>query len=382
MQYREFGKTREQVSALGFGCMRLPVIDGQQDKIDEDKAIALIRHAIDHGVNYIDTAFPYHGTGSDRGGASEPLVGKALRDGYRARVKLATKLPIWFVNTRADMDKYLDRQLERLETDVIDFYLLHALNKSGWAKMKALGVCDFLDRAIKDGRIRYAGFSFHDNIACFKDIVDSYDWSFCQIQYNYLDENYQAGTEGLKYAAERRLGVTVMEPLRGGSLAGKLPDEVLKAIESAETPTNPARLALQWVMNAPEVSVTLSGMTAMSDLKENLETAEHSLPNAMTEEALELVALSRKSLGERMRVPCTGCRYCMPCPSGVDIPTLFSMYNTAHLFDAHEITKIRYGNLPKSAKAFNCVACGACESRCPQHISIPRELKKVCETFE
>ena len=274
MLYRKFGKTNEMVSALGFGCMRLPILPGgDQSKIDYDKATKLVRFAIDEGVNYIDTAYPYHGTGMGGGGASELFVAKALKDGYREKVKLATKLPSWLIKTREDMDKYLNEQLQRLETDSIDFYLIHALNADTWAVLKNLGISEFLDSAIKDGRIKYAGFSFHDKLPLFKEIVDYYDWSFCQIQYNYLDENFQAGTEGLKYASKKGLGVTIMEPLRGGKLAANLPKEALDVFDKAEIKRTPVDWALSWVWNHPEVSVVLSGMNEMNQIVENIKTA-------------------------------------------------------------------------------------------------------------
>ena len=240
MLYRKFGKTNEEVSVLGFGCMRLPVIDGVQNNIDDEKAIEMLRYAIDHGVNYIDTAYPYHGTGFDKGGESELFVARALKDGYRERVKIATKLPSWLIQSRADMERLLDEQLKRLETDTIDFYLLHGLNRGFWQNLKNLGALEFLNQAIKDGKIKHAGFSFHDDFDLFVEIVDAYDWSFCQIQYNYLDENYQAGKKGLEYAAGKGMGITIMEPIRGGSLVDKLPQEVLAAWENAPIKRTPA----------------------------------------------------------------------------------------------------------------------------------------------
>ncbi|KNZ43498.1 aldo/keto reductase [Acetobacterium bakii] len=383
MLYRKFGKTNEEVSVLGFGCMRLPVIDGVQTNIDDEKAIKMIRYAIDHGVNYIDTAYPYHGTGFDKGGESEPFVARALKDGYRERVKIATKLPSWLIQTRDDMDRFLDEQLKRLETDVIDFYLVHGLNKGFWQNLKKLEVCEFLDQAIKDGKIRHAGFSFHDDCDLFVEIVDAYDWSFCQIQYNYLDENYQAGTKGLEYAASKGLGITIMEPIRGGALVDKLPQEVLTAWDEAPIKRTPAQWALRWVMNHPEVSVVLSGMTEMEQVVDNINTANEGAANSLTKEELALVDFSKKTIIEKMKVNCTGCRYCMPCPSGVDIPGHFSLYNNAYLFDTLEKAKSLYGTMfPQDAKASNCVECGKCEEHCPQNIAIIQELKNVRTALE
>ena len=233
MLYRKFGKTNEMVSTLGFGCMRLPVLEGDTTKIDEIKATEMIRHAIDNGVNYVDTAYPYHGTGMTNPGESEPFVGRALKDGYREKVKLATKLPSWLINSREDMDKYLNHQLERLQTSYIDFYLVHALEINTWEKLLKLGIKEFLDSALKDGRIKYAGFSFHDKEESFPKIVDSYDWTFCQIQYNYLDENFQAGKSGLDYAASKGLGIVIMEPLRGGKLAVNLPENITEIFDNS-----------------------------------------------------------------------------------------------------------------------------------------------------
>lgn len=383
MLYRKFGKTNEKVSVLGFGCMRLPVINDAQDQINDEKAIPMVRYAIDHGVNYIDTAYPYHGTGFEKGGASEPFVARALKDGYRERVNIATKLPVWLVHSKEDMNQYLNEQLKRLETDRIDFYLLHGLNRKTWNNLNDLGVYDFLEQAVKNGRIRYAGFSFHDNIDSFKEIVDAYDWSFCQIQYNYLDENYQAGTEGLKYAAAKGLGVTIMEPLRGGSLIDKLPKEIQAAWGNSPIKRTPAQRALRWVMNHPEVSVVLSGMSTMEQVVDNVGTAGEGEANSLTKEELDLIGFAKKTFKEKMKIDCTGCRYCMPCPAGVDIPGHFSLYNDAFLFDSMPFAKRQYSmNIPQEAKAVNCVECGRCESRCPQHISIRQELKNVRAAFE
>jgi len=376
--YRKFGKTNEMVSTLGFGCMRLPLLgEGDPTNIDEEKAINLIRYAIDHGVNYVDTAYPYHGIDMKKGGKSEPLVGKALKNGYREKVKLATKLPSWLIKTREDMDHYLNDQLQRLDTNTIDFYLVHGIDSTTWPQLKEAGFPEFLDQAIKDGRIRYAGFSFHDKLDLFKEIVDYYDWSFCQIQYNYLDEEFQAGTEGLKYAAKKGLGITIMEPLRGGKLAN-VPDDVKAVFNQAEIKKAPAEWGIGWILNHPEVSVVLSGMNEMEQVSENIKIASITEANAFTEKELDVIEKAKNIFMEKIKVNCTSCGYCMPCPEGVQIPRNFSAYNDYYMFGKSDNYR-RFG--PKQ-KASNCIECGKCEEHCPQGIKIPQELKKVKELFE
>jgi predicted aldo/keto reductase-like oxidoreductase len=382
MLYRKFGKTNEMVSVLGFGCMRLPLIGDDPTNIDEDKAIKMVRYAIDNGVNYVDTAYPYHGTGFMQGGASEPFVAKALKDGYRERVKLATKLPSWLIKTRADMDKYLNEQLKRLETDSIDFYLVHTLNKDVWPVLKEAGIGEFLDQAIKDGRIKYAGFSYHDESKLFKEIVDYYDWTFCQIQYNYLDEDYQAGKSGLEYAAQKGLAVVIMEPLRGGNII-RLPEAAQAIFDQAEVKRTPVEWALRWVWNHPEVSVVLSGMSAMEQVVENVQIAQSAEANSLTSRELAMIDEVKQLFKSRIKVNCTACSYCMPCPAGINIPTCFAAYNDHWVFDATPEAKSRYGILSKIySPASKCVECGQCESHCPQSIAIREELKKVTELFE
>ena len=379
MLYREFGKTHEMVSILGFGCMRLPLLEGgDASKIDEKVAIELVHHAIDNGVNYIDTAYPYHGTGMSKGGQSEPFVAKALKNGYREKVKLATKLPSWLIKTSEDMDKYLNEQLKRLETDSIDFYLVHAINRQMWSTLKEAGISEFLDRAIKDGRIKYAGFSFHDKLDLFKEVVDYYEWSFCQIQYNYLDEEFQAGAEGLDYAAQRGLGIVIMEPLRGGKLASNLPEDVQNTFDQADVKRTPANWALRWVWNRPEVAVILSGMTTLDQVIENLNTANEA-EVSLTAKDIEVIDQAKAIFKEKIKINCTACGYCMPCPVGVDIPTCFSMYNNHHMFGKEEAYNIR---LAPKQKASNCEECGRCETHCPQGILIREELKNVKAVFE
>jgi predicted aldo/keto reductase-like oxidoreductase len=372
MLYRTMKKADKDLSILGFGCMRLPVLDNGH--VNKPEAVKMIRHAIDSGVNYVDTAWPYHN------GESEPVVGKALGDGYREKVSLATKLPTWLVESREDMDKFLDRQLKKLQTDHIDFYLVHSLMEESWNNVESLGVKDFLDDALADGRIKYAGFSFHDRYPAFKKIVDAYDWTFCQIQYNYMDEHYQAGTRGLRYAAGKGLGVVVMEPLRGGLLAKQIP-AAMDIWAKAGEKRSPAEWGLRWVWDHPEVSVVLSGMSSMEQVYENLDVAEKGVPGSLTKKDLALVSKVRKMFKSRMAVPCTGCGYCKPCPNGVDIPACFENYNTACMYEDVEHAKFSY-QFVGEGKASKCEECGQCEERCPQGIPIPEKLKEVKELLE
>ena len=381
MLYRKMPKNGDRLSILGFGCMRLPV---ENWKIDEDRAIRQIRYAVDKGVNYVDTAWPYHG------GASEPLLAKALQDGYRERVKVATKLPSWMIKGREDMDRFLSAQLVKLDTDCIDYYLLHALNGALWDTLEELGVADFLHRAREDGRIVNAGFSFHGLAEDFRRIVDAYSWDFCQIQYNFLDQKNQAGTAGLKYAAAKNLGVIVMEPLRGGNLGLATPPPAVQEIwNEAKTHRTPSEWALRWVWNHPEVTVVLSGMNEEAHVEENLSIADSARADALTGEELKLVERVRRKYQELMKVDCTGCGYCMPCPSDVLIPVCFETYNKMHMFGETEMVKFSYAirmsgitTDGKARYASQCVECGECLDKCPQHIPIPEFLAKVATEME
>ena len=379
MLYRRFGKTEEMVSILGFGCMRFPTFEEDGvEKIDEEESMKMVRYAIDNGVNYLDTAYPYHGSGmEDGGGQSEPFVAKVIKDGYREKVKVATKLPAWLIKTREDMDRYLNEQLERLEVDCIDFYLLHSLNHGTWENLKRLGVDEFLDSAIEDGRIKHAGFSYHDKPEYFNEIIDYYDFSFCQIQFNYLDEDYQAGLDGLEYAASKDLGVVIMEPLRGGKLVENLPVEAEEEFNNFSKDRTPAEWALRWVWDHEEVSIVLSGMSTMEQVVENVEVAKDAEAGSFSKEELALVESIKEIFESKEKVNCTACGYCMPCPNGVDIPKNFSSYNNYYIFnDSGEYEKI-----DKKARAENCIKCGICEEHCPQNIEIMEEMDNIKELF-
>lgn len=382
MKYRTFGKTGLQASSLGFGCMRLPIIGKDHSRIDEEHAKKMVHLAVDNGVNYFDTAYPYHATDFSKGGSSEPFLAKALKNGYREKVYVATKLPSWLIQTRQDLDRFLDEQLERLDTGYIDFYLLHGMNRKLWEKLVKAGVLEFLNSAIMGGKIGYAGFSFHDELPLFKEIVDAYDWTFCQIQYNYFDENFQAGREGLDYAADRGLAVVVMEPLRGGSLADRLPTKAKLIFKEADPGRSAVEWALRWVWKHPAVSVVLSGMSHLDHVKENLALAEDVSEAPWTENDNAAVDKAIEIIKELQRVNCTACGYCIPCPEGVNIPRNFELYNDYHVFQ-DPAARLRYqGFLSESERAANCIQCGQCEEHCPQRIPIPQELEHVAELFK
>jgi predicted aldo/keto reductase-like oxidoreductase len=381
MLYRKMPKNGDELSILGFGCMRLPA--KEDGSIDEERATKQVRYAIDQGVNYVDTAWPYHM------GQSEPFLGRTLAEGYREKVKLATKLPSWLIQSREDMDKFLNAQLEKLKTDHIDYYLVHALVGELWDNVEKLGVVDFLDKAKADGRIRNAGFSFHGAAEDFNRIVDAYDWDFCQIQYNFLDEKNQAGTKGLEYAASKNLGVIIMEPLRGGYLANPVPSAVQEIWDEASVKRTAAEWALRWVWNHPEVTVILSGMNEEIHIEENLTVADKAYPNSLTETELKLVKRVEQKYRELMKVGCTGCRYCMPCPAGVNIPLCFETYNNLYVSSNPDETKFMYAarlggilSIEGTEFASQCVECEKCLEKCPQQIDIPTILKSVVEELE
>jgi len=372
MQYRPFGKLDFQVSALGFGAMRLPKKgEGDTKVIDEAEAIKMMRYAVDQGVNYVDTAYAYEG--------SEEVVGKALQDGYRDKVKLATKMPIWLAQNTDDLDKYLDEELERLQTNYIDFYLIHAIWKNRWKRVCELNVFDWADKAIADGRIKHLCFSYHDDALLFKEVIDAYDWAMCQLQYNYMNEDVQAGTEGLEYAAQKGVAVVIMEPLLGGLLV-EPPMNVKPLWEQAGK--NPVDMALQWLWNKPEVSTVLSGMSTMEQVQQNIASADRSGINTLSQADLELVVRVQKAYETAQSIPCTKCAYCMPCQQGVNIPRNFELYNGGELYGNDSLPKALYNwHFLEEEKASNCIDCDVCEEKCPQQIPISDWMPKVHEAL-
>ncbi len=381
MKYRKFGSLDFKGSALGFGAMRLPTVanaSGGSNEVDEKEAIRMIRHAIDEGVNYVDTAYGYHD------GESEIITGKALKDGYRSRAALATKSPVWLIKNPEDFDMLLDEQLGKLDTDYIDFYLLHALDKERWRNtVLKHNVLERAEAAKKAGKIKHIGFSFHDDIDAFREIVDGYDkWEFCQIQYNYMDINNQAGTEGLKYAASKGLGVVIMEPMLGGKLANP-PQDVKEIMNAGRSEWSPSRWALQWLWSQPEVSVVLSGMSNMEQVEDNLNSARNYYEGSMCPEDMGVIERVRRRYEERTAIPCTSCRYCMPCPNHVDIPRNFSLYNDSVVHEDLAGSQRSYRDfMDEKNRAGECIQCRICEDKCPQRILISEWMPKVHEALK
>lgn len=383
MQYREFGKTGKRLSVLGFGGMRFPINDGNYASIDEEKSTEMIKYAVESGVNLIDTAYPYHGTGMANPGQSELFIGRVMKEhGFRDKVYLSTKLPSWLIDSREKMDEILDHQLERLQTDCIDFYLVHGLNKHLWENLVSHGLFEFLDSIKKSMKVKHVGFSFHDDLGTFKKITDAYDWEFCLIQYNYLDVNFQAGEEGIKYAFDKDMGIMIMEPLRGGSLVQGLPSEITDLYTNSEHKRTPVEWALQWLWNQPEVGTVLSGMSELKHVVDNVKYAGRSSPNSFTDDDSKIMDKAQEIFRSRIKVNCTKCGYCMPCPAGVNIPECFSLYNAASLINNTKHSSLIYATFSDSEKATACVECGECESHCPQSIKIIDELKNVTKLLD
>ena len=375
MQYRENPGNKDQLSILGYGCLRY---SKKGTTIDQEKAEREMAAAVEAGVNYFDTAYTY--------GGSEACLGKFLAKGYRDKVKIATKLPHYYIKAEGDMERYFKEQLERLQTDHVEYYLMHMLNDiAAWERLTELGIQDWIAEKKQSGQIGNIGFSFHGGANQFKKIIDAYDWDFCQIQYNYMDEHTQAGTEGLKYAAAKGIPVIIMEPLRGGRLVNALPKDARAIFASAEPHRSPAEWGLRWIWNHPEVTVVLSGMNDIAQVEENVRIASDATANALTEEELEIFEKVKKSINQHMKVPCTGCGYCMPCPHGVDIPTCFAAYNTRYTDSFYSGMKayIMCTTLKTNpTNASKCRQCGKCEKHCPQSIAIRQELKQVAKKME
>jgi len=395
MNYRKMGSLGWEVSALGFGAMRLPMTP--QMSVDEEEAIKMIRYAIDNGVNYVDTAYPYHN------GQSEVVVGKALKEGYREKVHLATKSPIWMIKKADDFDTFLNEQIERLQTTP-DIYLFHGLNKGRLDKIKNLKLIEKAEAAKEEGLIKHIGFSFHDNFETFKEIIDYYNWDCCQIQYNYLDIEYQAGTKGVQYAASKGIALIIMEPIRGGKLA--IPEralsrkpEIKEILDKSSFKRSMPDWALQFIWNHPEVSVVLSGMSTMQQVVENVESANNSGINIVTEEELSTISELREAYGKYIIVPCTSCGYCLPCPNGVNIPQILRLVNDLYYYGGRGRPRIAffYNRMAKTEEDYEkrkaageevegaatlCIQCGECLDKCPQQIEIPDFMEKANALFE
>jgi hypothetical protein len=374
MNYRKNPKNGDMLSALGYGCMRFTK---KGTSIDQSKAESEMITAIENGVNYFDTAYIYSG--------SEVALGKLLAKGYRDKIFLATKLPHYLIKTSQDIEKYFSAQLNRLQTDYIDYYLIHMLSDINvWERLKSIGIEDWIKEKKSSGQIRNIGFSFHGGTTSFITLIDAYDWDFTQIQYNYLDEYSQAGITGLKYASSKSLPVIIMEPLRGGKLAN-LPKTAEKIMKDAPVQRSAAEWGLRWVLNHSEVTVVLSGMNSLAQVKENVRVASEIKPGTMSTEALMLIEKVKKILTAKTKVPCTGCSYCMPCPQGVDIPVCFKAYNDVYsdswftgMKEYFMCTTLK----PDPSNASKCIQCGRCEQHCPQKIEIIKELQNVKKKME
>ncbi len=370
MQYR-LDKAGNRLSVLGYGCMRFPQ---KGMSIDLEKAEKEIMEAYHAGVNYYDTAYVY--------GGSEAALGEILaRNGIREKVNIATKLPQYLVSSRTALDKYFREQLTRLRTDHIDYYLMHHLTDIAmWEKLKAVGAIPWLEEKKKSGEIRYVGFSYHGNSDGFLKILADHDWDFCQIQYNYFDEYAQAGVAGLKAAAEKGIPVMIMEPLRGGKLVGMLPAGAKEIMRQSGRGWSPAEWGFRWLYNQPEVTVVLSGMNSLEMVRENCRIASETEPGAFTPADHDILRRVTEEIRRNDRVGCTGCRYCMPCPKGVDIPGTFRCYNAMYIESPMQ-GRFQYaqtvGLTKEPAFASQCVGCGKCEAHCPQQIPIREKLKEA-----
>lgn len=375
MLYRENQRNHKKLSVLGYGCLRFTKKGGV---IDQEKAEREMQKAIENGVNYFDTAYTYHG--------SEVCLGKFLAKGYRDKVNIATKLPHYYIKRLEDMENCFLEQLKRLQTDHIEYYLMHMLNDvETWNRLKALGMEEWIAKKKAEGKIENIGFSFHGGTEQFIKIIDAYDWDFCQIQFNYMDEHTQAGITGLRYASEKGIPVIIMEPLRGGRLVHGLPENAKRVFEKATPKRSPAEWGLRWVWNHPEVTVILSGMNDIGQVEENVRIAEEATADSLTKPELEIFEQVKKEINKKIKVSCTGCGYCMPCPQGVDIPGCFSAYNMSYTDSRFAGFKTYFmcTTLRKNeTNAGRCISCGRCERHCPQNIPIREKLKEAKRHME
>ncbi len=376
MKYRKFNNLK--VSQLGLGCMRFPILDNDNSKIDEDHAENMLMYAYENGVNYFDTAYPYHL------GKSEKFVGKVLKNNnIRNKIHIATKNPTWLVSKHSDYYRLLDEQLNNLQTDYFDFYLLHSLNKFSWQNAKKHDPFEFIETIKKDGRAKQVGFSCHDDIKIFKEIIDSYDWDFCQIQFNYMDENYQAGIEGLKYAASKNIPVVIMEPLKGGRLSTIVSPTMQSLFDKHNVALTPVELALKYLFNMPEISCVLTGASTLEQLTQNISTACTYGAGNLKENEKQLLSDLKEFYTSRVKVPCTGCLYCIDgCPMNIPINVIFSFYNGRYIYENDRLTKIQYPlHVAENRRPDSCIECGQCEEHCPQKIEIIKQLKIAHENI-
>ena len=371
MKYRTMGKLGIKASAFGLGCMRFNGAASGESVIDEQKAISLIRRAVDGGVTYLDTAYIY----LDK--TSEIVLGKALRGGYRDKVTIATKMPLEAVHDRASMEALLESELKKLQTDHIDFYLMHGINKEKWERFKSIGAPEFFEDMKKAGKIRYKCFSFHGPYQDFEYILNDWDWDMVQIQYNFMDTENQAGTKGLELAGQKGIPVVIMEGLLGGRLA-KAPGNVQALYDAFPVKRSSVEWAFRWLCNHPQVAVVLSGCNEFEQVDDNLRIFDTVEPGIMDEKELELMKNVRAAYLSRTKIGCTGCRYCMPCPNGVNIPGLFSAWNNVSLYDTDPKWDWSLRQIRENGQgADKCVGCGACEAACPQHLNIISELQRA-----
>ena len=389
MVKRVVKKNGDELFPLGLGAMRLPT---KNNSIDREVAMEYILYAIDNGVNYIDTAYAYHG------GESESFLGEILNltdeygVKYRDKVKLSTKLPSWMVRSREDMDAFLNQQLRKLQTDAIDYYYVHSVDLSTILRLKGLGLYEFLEKAKSEGKIKNIGFSYHGSPNEFNELIDDFNWDMVLVQYNYLDVNAQAGIRGIEYAYESDIAVFVMEPLKGGLLAGELPKEVSDLFDSVDSNKSSVDWALSWVFNQKEITCVLSGMGSLEQIKENMDIAKRVEVDSLSDEELDILDRAQGIFNSMMKINCTGCGYCLPCPKGVNIPDCFNVYNEKYLFN-----KKMFGIIPhamvnyymvvggitnKQSSAGLCNHCGRCKRLCPQSLDIPNELDRVKSEFE